>query len=136
MNDLAPIGLDPDFASKKSRYGRVARTILHALTLGQWENVNVVFQVRLSEPERLLLAHSILIAAHPVNVQELAEDIIGGTGSPDRSMHLFHGLMKGARIWARNGSLAERKAYAVACVEAMEEPERQQFREWLDGVGK
>jgi hypothetical protein len=117
----------------KDRHKRAAGMVLAALTLADdspelWHDAAFVLRVRLTEDERIGLAFAALRALDPEPRERVFEAAHWGevtwAGAP---LPAFGTEMEDARWWASIASRRERKAYCLACFEAMPPADQQGF---------
>jgi hypothetical protein len=117
----------------KDRHRRAAGMVLAALTLGDdspelWHDAAFVLRIRLTEDERIGLAFAALRALDPEPRERVFEAAhwgeVTGAGAP---LPALANVMDDARWWAGNASRRERKAYCLACFEAMPPADQQGF---------
>jgi hypothetical protein len=103
----------------QDRHKRVSRMLGYTLVLGEpdaWGDFSVVCRARLTLCERAGLALAALGSLPDDYMLETAAAALGATGDP---LPAFLGGMDDARDWASWATESERKAYALACFEAM-----------------
>jgi hypothetical protein len=111
----------------KPEHKRMARMLGYSLTLGTadaWAAFIFVASARLSMAERGALAFCALNSLDPDDAELTAAAAIGEAGAP---LPTFLGGMEEARFWASCASRSERKAYALACFEAMSATDQAAF---------
>jgi hypothetical protein len=102
----------------KPEHKRMARMLGYSLTLGT-ADAWAAFMA-----ERGALAFCALNSLDPDDAELTAAAAIGEAGAP---LPTFLGGMEEARFWASCASRSERKAYALACFEAMSATDQAAF---------
>jgi hypothetical protein len=129
----AESGLGAIWRFAKDRHQRATGMVVAALTLGDdspelWHDAAFVLRVRLTEDERIGLAFAALRALDPEPRERVFEAAhwgeVTGAGAP---LPALGTKMEDARWWAGNASRRERKAYCLACFEAMPPADQQGF---------
>lgn len=103
----------------KAEHKRTAKVLGYTLTLGDansYGKLSVIARKHLTLPERGGLACAFLGSLPEDCAMQAAATVLGATGDP---LPPFLGGMEDARHWASWATDAERKAYALACYEAM-----------------
>lgn len=129
MNIAAPIVQRP----KADPQARVLRMLGYALIVQDRktaEAASAIMQASLSEQQRAMIA-AIALAALPIDEAERIADLVtGGAGYPAASIGP---CLQDATYWAHDASRIERRAYALACFNAMDAKDRADFLAFAQG---
>ncbi|MGB0438893.1 MAG: hypothetical protein ACPGFC_02160 [Paracoccaceae bacterium] len=112
----------------------MSRALGYALTLDSvegWTGFALVAAARMTDHERCELAHWTLVATKPELAEAVAADALNAAGMPTAP---WAGDMWDARHWAHNANRSERKAYALACFEAMDAKDQAAFFQHINTV--
>jgi hypothetical protein len=123
MNMRALIEAKP----KADPQARVLRMLGYALTLQDGktaEAASAIMQASLSEEQRAMLATIALASLPTEEAERIADLVAGGSGYPTASIGP---CLNDATYWAQDASRIERRAYAVAILNAMDAKDRADF---------
>ncbi len=116
------------------RHKRAAKSLGYALTLAdpmKWAATSIIWEARLEPPERYKLAHSVMLAMLPEDIEALIADVMGAAGYP---LPPFLDPLTEAQWWAELANPAERRAYCLASFLAMTKREQRDFLDFAEGV--